>query len=134
MNTLRWLLCRSRNRLPVSWNSCLGPSYSLYQHLFPLSSSKAINHYLDLLTSNTMGFFLACVKLYKWSHYIYVSHHIYTCIYMTCVCVLSYFGGVGLCHLMDCSPPGFSVHGIAQARILEWVSVPSSRESSRARD
>ena len=28
---------------------------------------------------------------------------------------------------MDCSPPGFSVHGILQARILEWVAMPSSR-------
>ena len=28
---------------------------------------------------------------------------------------------------MDCSPPGSSVHGILQARILEWVAVPSSR-------
>ena len=28
---------------------------------------------------------------------------------------------------MDCSPPGSSVHGILQARILEWVSMPSSR-------
>ena len=27
---------------------------------------------------------------------------------------------------MDCSPPGSSVHGIFQARILEWVAVPSS--------
>ena len=29
---------------------------------------------------------------------------------------------------MDCSPPGSSVHGILQARILEWVAMPSSRE------
>ena len=28
---------------------------------------------------------------------------------------------------MDCSSPGSSVHGILQARILEWVAVPSSR-------
>jgi len=28
---------------------------------------------------------------------------------------------------MDCSPPGSSVHGILQARIVEWVAVPSSR-------
>ena len=35
-----------------------------------------------------------------------------------------------LCNPMDCSPPGSSVHGIFQARILEWVSMPSSRESS----
>ena len=31
---------------------------------------------------------------------------------------------------MDCSPPGFSVHGILQARILEWVFIPFSRVSS----
>jgi len=30
----------------------------------------------------------------------------------------------------DCSPPGFSVHGILQARILEWVAIPFSRGSS----
>ena len=32
-----------------------------------------------------------------------------------------------LCDSMDCGPPGSSVHGILQARILEWVAVPSSR-------
>ena len=31
---------------------------------------------------------------------------------------------------MDCSPPGSSVQGILQARILEWVAVPSSKGSS----
>ena len=35
---------------------------------------------------------------------------------------------------MDCSPPGFSVHGILQTRILEWVAMPSSRRSSQPRD
>ena len=35
---------------------------------------------------------------------------------------------------MDCSPPGSSVHGISQARILEWVAVAFSRGSSRPRD
>ena len=33
-----------------------------------------------------------------------------------------------LCDPMDCSPPGSSVHGILQARILEWVAMPSSRD------
>ena len=32
-----------------------------------------------------------------------------------------------LCDPVDCSPPGSSVHGILQARILEWVAMPSSR-------
>ena len=35
---------------------------------------------------------------------------------------------------MDCSPPGSSVHGIFQARILEWVAISFSRGSSRSRD
>ena len=35
-----------------------------------------------------------------------------------------------LCDLMDCSPPSYSVHGISQARILEWVVMPFSRGSS----
>ena len=35
-----------------------------------------------------------------------------------------------LCHPVDYSPRGFSVHGILQARILEWVAMPSSRGSS----
>ena len=39
-----------------------------------------------------------------------------------------------LCDPVNCSPPGSSVHGILQARILEWVAVPSSRRSSQPRD
>ena len=39
-----------------------------------------------------------------------------------------------LCDPMDCSPPGFSVHGILRARMLEWVAMPSSRGSSQPRD
>ena len=48
-----------------------------------------------------------------------------------CVC-----GWVCVCYYsvmsdpMDCSPPGSSVHGILQARILEWVAIPFSRVSS----
>ena len=39
-----------------------------------------------------------------------------------------------LCDPMDCSPPGSSVHGVLQARMLEWVAMSSSRGSSRPRD
>ena len=35
-----------------------------------------------------------------------------------------------LCNPMDCGLPGSSVHGILQARILEWATIPFSRESS----
>ena len=39
-----------------------------------------------------------------------------------------------MCNRMDYSLPGSSVHGILQARIPEWVAMPSSRGSSQARD
>ena len=38
------------------------------------------------------------------------------------------FQGPTLCDPMDCSLPGSYVHGIFQARILEWVTVSSSRD------
>ena len=39
-----------------------------------------------------------------------------------------------LCDPMDCSLPGSSVHGIFQARVLEWVAISFSRGSSQPRD
>ena len=39
-----------------------------------------------------------------------------------------------LCHPMDCSPPGYSIHGISQARILERVAISFSKGSSWPRD
>ena len=39
-----------------------------------------------------------------------------------------------LCDPMDCSLPGSSLHGILQARVLEWVAISSSRGSSQPRD
>ena len=38
-----------------------------------------------------------------------------------------------LCDLMSYSPPGSSVHGILQSRILEWVAISFSRRSSQPR-
>ena len=42
------------------------------------------------------------------------------------MCMLSHFSHIPLCNPMDCSPPGFSVHGILQARILEQMPFPPS--------
>ena len=38
-----------------------------------------------------------------------------------------------VCDPLDCCPPGSSVHGISQARILEWFAIPFSRGSSQPR-
>ena len=54
--------------------------------------------------------------------------------YSMCVCVLVTQSCPTLCDLTDCSPPGSSVHGILQARILECIAIPFSRGSSQPRD
>ena len=51
--------------------------------------------------------------------------------FLLCVCAQSC---LTLCNPMDCSLPGFSVHGISQARILEHVAISYSRGSSQPRD
>ena len=52
----------------------------------------------------------------------------YTCIYLVSQSCPT------LCHPMDCSLPGSSVHGISRARILECITISFSRGSSRPRD
>ena len=51
-----------------------------------------------------------------------------------CVHAKSLQSRLALCNPKDCSLPGSSVHGIFQARILEWVAISFSRESFQPRD
>ena len=51
-----------------------------------------------------------------------------------CVCVKVAQSCLTLCNPMDCSLPGSFVHGILQARILEWFAIPFSRGSSQPMD
>ena len=50
--------------------------------------------------------------------------------YSVCACAKSLQCSLTVYDPMDCSPPGSSVHGILQARILEWVAISFSGESS----
>ena len=56
-------------------------------------------------------------------------YQVYNKVIHICVCVLVAQLCPTLCDPMDYSLPGSSVHGILQARILEWVAIPFSRES-----
>ena len=56
----------------------------------------------------------------------------YMCV-CVCVCVLLscvQHSVVSNCDPVDCNPPGPTVHGILQTRILEWVAIPITRGSS----
>ena len=59
-------------------------------------------------------------------------HAVYVC--DMCACVLRHCSHIRLCNLTDWSSPGSSVHGILQARVLEWVAISSSGGSSQSRD
>ena len=86
----------------------------------------------------------ACICIYTCIHiyvytcihiYIYAYIHIYVYIYIyVCVHATSLQLCPTLCNPVDCSLPGSSVHGIRQARKVEWVAMPSSRGSSRPGD
>ena len=65
---------------------------------------------------------------YKWSR---IFIHIYA--YYIYKCSVTQWCST-LCNPMDRNPPGSSVHGILQARVLEWDVVPFSRGSSQPRD
>ena len=58
-----------------------------------------------------------------WSTHTHTHTHTHTEVAQSCPT---------LCDPMDCSPPGSSVHGIFQARILEWVLFPSPMQSLKA--
>ena len=59
----------------------------------------------------------------------YTLPHVWVCVYAKSL--QSY---LTLCNPRDCSPPGSSIHGILQARILEWVGMPFSKRSSQPRE
>ena len=71
----------------------------------------------------------------KKSGFIYIYMCVCVCV---CVCVKSESEVAQLCLTLsdttDCSLPGSSVHGVFQARILEWVAISFSRGSSPSRD
>ena len=91
---------------------------------------------------DTVFFFLSCqqagtgsvcdiyvvLKLSVW--WLLMNHLIYE----PSVCAKSLQLCLTLCDPMDCSLPDSSVRGILQARILEWIAIPFSRESSQPRD
>ena len=65
---------------------------------------------------------------------IYIYIHTHVCIHIyACLCSVASVMST-LCYPTDYSLPGFSVHGISPARILDWVAISSSKGSSQPRD
>ena len=74
--------------------------------------------------------------LTSWGLEQYVAFRVCVCVFAcvhVCVCACAQ-SCLTLFNPKDCSPPGSSVHGILQARILEWVAISSSKGYSWPRD
>ena len=99
-------------------------------------------HIILLLVRYCLRFFkLLCLFLQKdsirWVYLVKVvrENSSFWCLFFKlCCCCLVAQSCPTLCGPMDCSPPGSSVHGILQARRLEWVAISFSKGSSRPRD
>ena len=71
------------------------------------------------------------VIFHKFEHFLQLKAVCSLCV-CVCVCVCEVTQSCPtLCDPVDCSPPGSSVHGILQVRILEWIAVSFSRGSSQ---
>ena len=63
----------------------------------------------------------------------YLNKQWYSYLIWNCCCLVTKLC-LTLCNAMNCSPPGFFVHGISQARLLKWVATSFSRGSTQPRD
>ena len=135
--------CRKETRGPGDLQ-CL--KFQIHEHLDQrqvsethgnpsLESKDACGYLEDLTLLMTVGsfgflFFLFFFFFFLINFYWSIAA-LECCAGFSCSVAKSY---ATLCAPMDCSPPGFSVHGVFQARILEWVAVYFSGGSSLPRD
>ena len=91
--------------------------------------------YMDIHSSfihNSQNLGTTKMSFDRWSNKLWYIH---TMEYYTAIRVkVKVKSCPALCDPMDCSLPGSSLHGILQARVLEWVAISFSRGSSQSRD
>ena len=135
-------------------NKCL--PFPIYEHNKPAILGREVKGERQMHVDRSIIFITLWMKHLKWviwsnppakGTYVLLETHTHVChpvlsnytecraTWCVCVCVCESLSHVWLfCNLMDCNLPGSSVHGILQARIMEWVAIYSSRGSSWPRD
>ena len=99
----------------------------------PLSHFHPLIHILPLRYGSPLSLLESEFSLVSLPYH---KPHLSSLTVSVCMCIhaKSLQSCLTLCNPIDCSPPGFSVHGILPTRILEWVAILSSRGSSRTRE
>ena len=112
------------------WKVTVPPCVSKSSFVTALNTTRALWRFEELIHIKHLEQFPARNELSE-----HVSNYSYYCLQTvdSILCLVTQ-SCLTLCDSMDCSPPGSSVHGILQARILEWVAMPSSKPSSQPRD
>ena len=87
--------------------------------------------FCDLVLCLFFFFFLTVVATMTWQQQKLIFTENLLCIFLHCMCAQ---WCPTLCDPMDWGPPGSSIHGIFQARVLEWVGISCSRGSSRPKN
>ena len=108
--------------------------FKKYNQSLPLSfqAEKYYNFFPYNLENTSIEALSRCISI----SYLHYQSHQFTFLNFVsvCMCVLFSQSCLTLCGPLDCSPTCSSVHGILQARILEWVAISFSRGSSWPRD
>ena len=114
---------------------CSTPGFPVLHYLLELAQthvhlvSDAINH-LVLCCPLFLPSIFPSIRVFSNESALCSTWWYFVCV---CVCVKLLQLWPTLSDPMVCNPPGYSIHGILQARILEWIAMPSSRRSSRPR-
>ena len=112
--------------LVILGNNLFAHFFCRFHFLLDFIPLKDYNEHMHKPVS--LCFYLISLKLNLLLVSLYPSQDV-VCV---CACVLAQ-SCPALRNLMDCIPPGSSIHGILQGRILEWVTMSFSRGSSRPR-
>ena len=107
-------------------------SRNLWDHLSIYYNSRVLRTWKTLIKQLAKQKKLICEMFNALCFWVHISRKI-ICFFKYYLFAMSLQSCLTLCNLMDYSLPGFSVHGILTARILEWVAMPSWRGSSPPR-
>ena len=98
---------------------------------FSIKKQKLKTGYQDVSLRLSLNFFSIISHFLRWNKALKTG---FDSTIQLCVCAVCGQSCPTLCDPVDYSPPGFSVYGIVQASILEWVAISFSRGSSQPRD
>ena len=121
----RWRTGEKRNRL-ANLSLLWSPTWAPGQTFFVSYSAFSYQRQPSTTLHRTPG------SDYQETVMTWYGNYLLNC--MCCVCAQSLHLCLTLCNHIECSLPGSSVHGILQARLLEWVAMSSSRGCFQSRN